>query len=639
MLRRHIHKSFLHHTTNMHNNDNPQDLPSDNTPSQMNGNASDSTPSQMNGDVSDSTPSQMHGDASDSTPSQMNGDISDSTPSKIRGEEANIGEEAKQDDERSENSQIPDSGLISDSGLIADSGLIEETAPVAEQPKADYQLLYTTAYHQIYSIVGEGRRYILKAIKPSAGDLRRQESLLKREYTLLSQLECPYIVRVWKLRNDPKVGPAIVMEYVDGLQLDKWLKTKPTKAQKQQILSELLEAIQYLHNKEIVHSDLKPQNILVAGNHVKLLDVGFSDKDEFTQSNIGYTPTYAAPEQIKGGTTDSRTDIYAIGALIRLLFPHDYRLVVRRCMRTNPQKRYASIADIQQAMHATSIGKRIGGILCLVLLLIGSLILLFTPKMGSSDTAEALASDTIEATTADTVFISTPDTVFIPMQQENTSLAQPIIRRDTIIQRVADSIAKTTVIQHDTVFIMDSIAYQRQKAAEKARYQKQLAEQLELSEKWFQPHADTLHFMYQNDLKNDPYGQYYEVAQIFAEFYKLNFRLLVAKTLEIYPQYDPEVCEIMSGAYSTAIHQYITWETDKRESFSDLHETIDSDFANHISQLNDSLRVYRQHVDSIITEEEFLDHLQLFQAYERSYQAQKEADARREALQQRLLDE
>ena len=617
----------------MHNNDNTPNTSSDNTPSLINGEVSDNTPSKMNEEVSDNTPSQMSGGASDST------------PSKIKGEEANIDGETNPNDEHSEDSQISDSGVSSDSGLsadsglIPDSGLIEETEPAAEQPKADYQLLYTTAYHQIYSIVGEGRRYILKAIKPSAGDLRRQESLLKREYTLLSQLECPYIVRVWKLRNDPRVGLAIVMEYVDGLQLDKWLKTKPTKAQKQQILSELLEAIQYLHNKEIVHSDLKPQNILVAGNHIKLLDVGFSDKDEFIQSNIGYTPTYAAPEQVKGGTTDSRTDIYAIGALIRLLFPHDYRLVVRRCMRTNPQKRYASVADLQQAMHATSIGKRIGGILCLVLLLIGSLILLFTPKTGSSDTAEALATDTIEATTSDTVFISTPDTVFIPMQQENTSLAQPIIRRDTIIQRVADSIATTTVIQHDTVFIMDSIAYQRQKAAEKARYQKQLAEQLELSQRWFQPHADTLHFMYLNDLKNDPYGQYYEVAQIFAEFYKLNFRLLVAKTLEIYPQYDPEVCEIMSGAYSTAIHQYITWETDKRDSFSDLHETIDSNFANHISQLNDSLRVYRQYVDSIITEEEFLNHLQLFQAYERGYQAQKEADARREALQQRLLDE
>lgn len=140
----------------MHNNDDPQDLSSDNTPSQMNGDVSDSTPSQMNGNASDSTPSQMNGNTSDSTPNQINGDVSDSTPSKIRGEET------KQDDEHSENSQIPDSGLISDSGLIANSGLIEETAPIAEQPKADYQLLYTTAYHQIYSIVGEGRRYTSK---------------------------------------------------------------------------------------------------------------------------------------------------------------------------------------------------------------------------------------------------------------------------------------------------------------------------------------------------------------------------------------------------------------------------------------------------------------------------------------------
>lgn len=567
----------------MHNNDNPQDLSSDNTPSQMHGNASDSTPSQMNGDVSDSTPSQMNGDVSDSTPSQMNGNASDSTPSKIRGEEANIGEEAKQDDGRGENSQIPDSGLISDSGLIADSGLIEETAPVAEQPKADYQLLYTTAYHQIYSIVGEGRRYILKAIKPSAGDLRRQESLLKREYTLLSQLECPYIVRVWKLRNDPKVGLAIVMEYVDGLQLDKWLKTKPTKAQKQQILSELFEAIQYLHNKEIVHSDLKPQNILVAGNHVKLLDVGFSDKDEFTQSNIGYTPTYAAPEQIKGGTTDSRTDIYAIGALIRLLFPHDYRLVVRRCMRTNPQKRYASIADIQQAMHATSIGKRIGGILCLVLLLIGSLILLFTPQIGSSDTAEALASD--------------------------------------------------------TVFIVDSAFARMQKEAEiaEARYKEQKKNEAETDSLFniLEKQYLSAYYRWEKACKNKPYADYPEIADMIAEFFALDIRYITGQYAKQHPN-DHNPDHRFGKVY---VMLYQTESVANATRVARQGETTPDNILNRASQLRDSLNTYRRKVDSFFSEEEFLNYAEFLKKEMENHEKREKEEQEREALRQRIMNE
>lgn len=531
----------------MHNNDNPQDL------------------------------------SSDSTPSQMNGDVSDSTPSKIRGKEANMGEKAKQDDGRGENSQIPDSGLISDSGLIANSGLIEETEPVVEQPKADYQLLYTTAYHQIYSIVGEGRRYILKAIKPSAGDLRRQESLLKREYTLLSQLECPYIVRVWKLRNDPKVGLAIVMEYVDGLQLDKWLKTKPTKAQKQQILSELLEAIQYLHNKEIVHSDLKPQNILVAGNHVKLLDVGFSDKDEFTQSNIGYTPTYAAPEQIQGGTTDSRTDIYAIGALIRLLFPHDYRLVVRRCMRTNPQKRYASIADIQQAMHATSIGKRIGGILCLVLLLIGGLILLFTPKTGSSDTAEVLATD--------------------------------------------------------TVFIVDSTFARMQKEAEiaEARYKEKKKNETETDSLFniLEKQYLSAYYRWEKACKNKPYADYPEIADIIAEFFALDIRYITGKYAKQHPNdHNPDY---RFGKVYVMLYQAESVANTTRVARQG--ETTPDSIHNRASQLRDSLNTYRRKVDSFFSEEDFLNYAEFLKKEMKNHEKRGKEEQEREALRQRIMNE
>ena len=619
----------------MHNNDDPQDLSSDNTPSQMNGDVSDSTPSQMNGNASDSTPSQMNGNTSDSTPSQMNGDVSDSTPSKIRGEET------KQDDEHSENSQIPDSGLISDSGLIANSRLIEETAPIAEQPKADYQLLYTTAYHQIYSIVGEGRRYILKAIKPSAGDLRRQESLLKREYTLLSQLECPYIVRVWKLRDDPKVGPAIVMEYVDGLQLDKWLKTKPTKAQKQQILSELLEAIQYLHNKEIVHSDLKPQNILVAGNHMKLLDVGFSDKDEFTQSNIGYTPTYAAPEQIKGGTTDSRTDIYAIGALIRLLFPHDYRLVVRRCMRTNPQKRYASIADIQEAMQHKTLKW-----ISIVALLVGVVGIIFMQHKNRG-TEIAINTDSIvpQETTKDTIIpITTHPTNVAPhsnianlnLQPTITQTAKrPIItlttQPPTLTQAAKQPIKQPekevlTINETDLKSKTDYREHYITTAEPPVSYE-ELYDSLELCYNWRGHHY--------TKGKNP----YYEFQEVWADFFEAEVRDITYHYLKQYPNKEDDVRQQIRTHFIYDYMQYrnlLTYYDKNTKRISDYpNDTVNQ---RKLKYLQDSLAVYSQYVNSFFSDADFVCFMPTIQKRREDDKRLAESNRKRKEMKQRVQE-
>lgn len=406
------------------------------------------------------------------------------------------------------------------------------------------------------------------------------------------------------------------MEYVDGVQLDKWLQTKPTKAQKQQVLNELLEAIQYLHNKQMVHSDLKPQNILVAGNHVKLLDVGFSDKDEFIQSNIGYTPTYAAPEQIKGGTTDSRTDIYAIGALIRLLFPHNYRLVVRRCMCTNPQKRYASIADIQQAMHATSIGKRIGGILCLVLLLIGSLMLLFTPQIGSSDTAEALVSDTIEATTSDTVFISTPD---------------------TIVHRVATPNA--TIIQHDTTFIVDSTFARMQKEAEiaEAQYKEWENNEAETDSLFniLEKQYMSAYYRWEKTCKNKPYANYPEIADMMAEFFALDIRYITGQYAKQHPNdHNPDyrfhkVYVMLYQVESETNTRRITWRG----------KTPPDSILNRASQLRDSLNTYRRKVDSFFSEEDFLNYAEYLKKLMENHEKREKEEQEREALRQRIMNE
>ena len=102
--------------------------------------------------------------------------------------------------------------------------------------------------------------------------------------------------------ND-EFGPCIVMEYIDGVTLDKFLEGKPSKQLRRKVVDQLIDALAYIHGKQIVHRDLKPSNILVTrnGSNVKIIDFGLSDADDYAiLKQAAGTLKYMAPEQNKG---------------------------------------------------------------------------------------------------------------------------------------------------------------------------------------------------------------------------------------------------------------------------------------------------------------------------------------------------
>ena len=203
-----------------------------------------------------------------------------------------------------------------------------------------------------YRVKLYGKLHFLKQLKPQyINDIRYQESLHK-EFETGFRLEHSNLVRYVSISAD-----GILMEYVDGETLTQVLASNPdyfhSYSNVKKFLRQFLDVVGYLHSHQVLHLDLKPDNILLTRiNHdVKLIDLGFSHTDTFADTK-GYTNHFAAPEQRNGGTVDERTDIYAIGKIIELLPNHHiYNKVVARCLANDPKHRYQSIEQLSKSIN------------------------------------------------------------------------------------------------------------------------------------------------------------------------------------------------------------------------------------------------------------------------------------------------
>ena len=191
-----------------------------------------------------------------------------------------------------------------------------------------------------------GKLHFLKQLKPEfANDIRYQEAF-RKEFETGYRLEHPNLVRYVSLTDD-----GILMEYIDGESLTQHLANHPdyfkNKKNTDKFLRQLLDVVSYLHSHQVLHLDLKPDNILLTriNNDVKLIDLGCCYTDTFTDTQ-GRTNRFAAPEQFAGEKPDVRTDIYAIGKILELLPNHYiYNKVIARCTAPTPSDRYQSVEE------------------------------------------------------------------------------------------------------------------------------------------------------------------------------------------------------------------------------------------------------------------------------------------------------
>jgi eukaryotic-like serine/threonine-protein kinase len=216
------------------------------------------------------------------------------------------------------------------------------------------------------------RHVALKLLKPSIAD----HSRLIAEAQALARLRHPNVVTVHGADiHDGRVG--LWMEFVRGRTLSEIVTSDgPFSANEARVIGqELCNAVAAVHAAGLVHRDIKAQNVMrESGGRFVLMDFG-----------AGHTPLYVAPELVDGGTATVATDIYALGVLLYYLvvgkypvvgssldelkqahargerrslaearpdLPARFVAVIEKALHPDPQQRFRSAADMQQALRS-----------------------------------------------------------------------------------------------------------------------------------------------------------------------------------------------------------------------------------------------------------------------------------------------
>jgi serine/threonine-protein kinase len=243
-------------------------------------------------------------------------------------------------------------------------------------------------------------RHVALKVLASKADAGTARERLLREARNAAALSHPNICTVHEIGESD--GRAfIAMEYVEGCSLSERLdKSVLPVDEAVRYGIEAADALAYAHGHGVVHRDLKAANAIVTTNgRLKLVDFGLARREDALLASattmpslvhdrvaVG-TPYAMAPEQVRGGVTDPRTDIWALGVLlyemvsgakpfsastIPELFssilrdvpvplatsvPPDLRLTIERCIEKDPDRRYQKAGEVREALEAIHSGR------------------------------------------------------------------------------------------------------------------------------------------------------------------------------------------------------------------------------------------------------------------------------------------
>jgi serine/threonine protein kinase len=300
--------------------------------------------------------------------------------------------------------------------------LVAET-PGDEQSREAHSFKYQKGdvignYYQVLELIGFGgmgdvyrvvdlrtqSTFALKTISSRFADQKVLAKRLEYEADAARSLTHVNIAAVYDVSCESDGAPYLLMDYIEGQNLEELLKEKVFLKGDQALdfFIQIAEALEHAHGKGIIHRDLKPSNILLqradSGEElVKLVDFGIAKiiddataKTRLTRTGemIG-SPLYMSPEQCKGESFDGRSDIYSLGCIMyevvsgrtpfdgdnpmRVILKHvadpppkvsknvniqpQFKTVIEKCLQKDPAQRYSSASELLMDLRRVQSGK------------------------------------------------------------------------------------------------------------------------------------------------------------------------------------------------------------------------------------------------------------------------------------------
>src|SRR5262245_3914333 len=186
-------------------------------------------------------------------------------------------------------------------------------------------------------------------------DSREGRVSLAAEFRLLASLRHPNIISVLDYGFDEYGEPYYTMDLAESARTIVEAGAPAPLAVQVDLLAQTLRALVYLHRHGIIHRDVKPPNILVVGDQVKLLDFGLAlhrgtgDPGEFAG-----TPLYMAPEILRGEAASAQSDLYALGMVA-------YEMLLGSCPldMADPHRAYRTILTQALPLPGDLLGARL----------------------------------------------------------------------------------------------------------------------------------------------------------------------------------------------------------------------------------------------------------------------------------------
>lgn len=242
------------------------------------------------------------------------------------------------------------------------------------------------AYNYVAEDIITNKKLVIKQtrrVQKITGKISEDRFQMEREYRILSELKSPYLPQAVDMFEIDNIL-YVVREFRDGVLLTELMETGYSLEALANICWQVLDILEYLHDKEIVYRDLKPSNILV-DNYGKLFLLDFGTARYYHRGKkhdtiyLG-TPGFAPPEQYGTAQTTQASDIYSFGALLYYLItgenPEDmpfefatydniHKKIIHKsmaeflckCLEMNPAKRFQNTKDVRFILFEGNIFK------------------------------------------------------------------------------------------------------------------------------------------------------------------------------------------------------------------------------------------------------------------------------------------